>query len=96
MGIFKKLFGSRKPKKQPGVSEEGTPESCPFCWGYEKYDEADLDRSYNKQIDVKNHRDKHVKVGKFMVEHVEGYKKQKRIIERCSKCGGKRIRYKEN
>lgn len=50
----------------------------------------------DKQIDVKNHRDKYVKVGKFMVEHVDGFKNKKRIVERCHKCGGKRIKYIEN
>lgn len=54
-----------------------------------------MNRTYDKQKDVKNHRDKHVKVGKFMVEHVDGFKNKKRIIARCLKCGGKRIRYKE-
>lgn len=89
MNLFKRLF-SKKEKQQ-----EVKVESCPFCWGYREFGEEKRELGYDKQIDVKNHRDKHIKVGKFMVEHVEGFKKQKRVIERCSKCGGKRIRYKK-
>jgi|SRR5690554_3149531 len=89
IGFFKK-----KPEVQP-EKVEGT-ETCAFCWGYQEYDSQTRVMRHDKQIDVKNHRDKHVKVGKFMVEHVDGFKNKKRIIERCPKCGGKRIRYIEN
>ncbi|HZW77362.1 MAG TPA: hypothetical protein VFF21_03530 [Flavobacteriaceae bacterium] len=95
MSFLKRLFGKKKSTtsvKDESVSEE----SCPFCWGYQDYGNKHRNKGYDKQIDVKNHRDKYVKVGKFMVEHVEGFKRQKRIIERCPKCGGKRIRYKED
>lgn len=97
MGFIKRLFGFVTKKEKRDNQQEKSPksQSCPFCWGYEEYGDTSLNRRYDKQVDVKNHRDKHVKVGKFMVEHVDGFKNKKRIIERCPKCGGKRIRYKE-
>jgi len=97
LGFINRLFeGVRKKEKADKQQDKSTDlQSCPFCWGYEAYGGSSLNRRYDKQIDVKNHRDKHVKVGKFMVEHVDGFKNKKRIVERCPKCGGKRIRYKE-
>lgn len=97
MGLLKNFFGRVKKKENLVEKQDRRPgsQSCPFCWGYEEYDGESMNRTYDKQKDVKNHRDKHVKVGKFMVEHVDGFKNKKRIIERCPKCGGKRIRYKE-
>lgn len=92
MNFLKKWF--KKKVKEEHSSENEKHQSCPFCWGYEAYGDASLNRHYDKQVDVKNHRDKHVKVGKFMVEHVEGFKNQKRVIERCTKCGRKKIKYK--
>lgn len=89
MNFLKKWFGLKTNSEELPQKEE--PQSCPFCWGYEDYGDASLNRHYDKQVDVKNHRDKHVKVGKFMVEHVEGFKNQKRVIERCTKCGRKKI-----
>ena len=84
----------KKPKEE---TENQSPEGvCPLCWGYQEYDSKTRVMSYDKQIDVKNHIDKNVKVGKFMVEHVDGFKNKKRIVERCPDCGGKRIIYKEN
>lgn len=88
----KKSNEESKVESQLDVSEK----NCPFCWGYQEYDKKTRMMSYDKQIDVKNHFDKHVKVGKFMVEHVDGFKNKKRIVERCAECGGKRIIYKEN
>lgn len=91
MNFLKKMFSKKKKPSE----EKLNPESCPFCWGYQEYGDETRKIGYDKRIDVKNHKDKYVKVGKFMVEHVEGFKRQKRVIERCSKCGGKKIRYKE-
>lgn len=95
MGLLKRWFGSSKSDKNKSEEDVNVPsgKDCPFCWGYEEFGDEKRTRSYDKQIDVKNHRDTHVKVGKFMVEHVDGFKKNKRIIERCPKCGGKRIRH---
>lgn len=95
MSFLERLFGifKSKPEVQPKITDEK--EGCAFCWGYQEYDSQSRTAGHDKQIDVKNHRDKHVKVGKFMVEHVEGFKNKKRIIMRCPKCGGKRIKYKE-
>lgn len=90
---FLKFF-RKKPKELP--TKEVNDQNCPFCWGYQTYDEKTRPMPKDKQIDVKNHRDKHVKVGKFMVEHLDGFKNKKRIIERCPECGGKRIKYIEN
>lgn len=96
MGILKRItaiFGKRPKGNHPKPIGE---QSCPFCWGYQEYDEKVRLMPKDKQIDVKNHKDKYVKVGKFMVEHVEGFKNKKRIVERCPKCGGKHIKYIEN
>jgi DNA-directed RNA polymerase subunit M/transcription elongation factor TFIIS len=90
---FLKFF-QKKPKE--ALEEEVAEKNCPFCWGYQEYANSSRTMLKDKQIDVKNHRDKHVKVGKFMVEHVDGFKNKKRIIERCPKCGGKRIKFTEN
>ncbi len=91
-------FFRKKPKEElKGEAVQVLSEkNCPFCWGYQEYDKKTRVMSYDKQIDVKNHVDKHVKVGKFMMEHVDGFKNKKRIVERCPDCGGKRIIYKEN
>lgn len=93
LAIFRK-----KPKEEAKeeIQKEVDEKNCPFCWGYQEYDKKTRVMSYDKQIDVKNHKDVHVKVGKFMVEHVDGFKNKKRIVERCPECGGKRIKYKEN
>jgi DNA-directed RNA polymerase subunit M/transcription elongation factor TFIIS len=95
MSYIHRLFSffKKKPKEDKNSDPQ---ETCSFCWGYQEYDEKIRLMPKEKQIDVKNHKDKYVKVGKFMVEHVDGFKNKKRIVERCSKCGGKRIRYKEN
>lgn len=100
MSFLRHLFGflKKKPEVQPEVQPEKSAgkETCAFCWGYQEYASETREMGYDKQIDVKNHRDKHVKVGKFMTEHVDGFKNKKRIMERCPKCGGKRIRFIEN
>ncbi len=95
MGHIHKLLAFFYKKTKGTIAESVVEKDCPFCWGYQKYDEKTRLMPKDKQIDVKNHQDKHVKVGKFMVEHVDGFKNKKRIIERCPKCGGKRIKYKE-
>ncbi len=96
MGYILKLlrmFKKTEPKKKKEPIEL---KECPFCWGYQEFGNMERIMPKDKQIDVKNHRDKYVKVGKFMVEHVDGFKNKKRIVERCPKCGGKRIKYIEN
>ncbi|SRR5690554_5572746 len=98
MSLLKRLFGFSKRKKEQKEAVE-RPESlkdCPFCWGYQEFGSESRTLGYDKQIDVKNHSDQNVKVGKFMVEHVDGFKNKKRIIERCPKCGGKKIKYIDN
>ncbi|WP_310994006.1 hypothetical protein [Aequorivita marina] len=99
MGYIQRFlaFFRKKPKEEPlaEISEESGEKNCPFCWGYQEYDDKTRLMRKDKEIDVKNHKDKYVKVGKFMVEHVDGFKNKKRIVERCPKCGGKRIKYKE-
>jgi DNA-directed RNA polymerase subunit M/transcription elongation factor TFIIS len=96
MSYINRFLEFFQKKSQEVLGEEVANKNCPFCWGYQEY--ADNIRAIpkDKQIDVKNHRDKHVKVGKFMVEHIDGFKNKKRIIERCPECGGKRIKYIEN
>lgn len=95
MGYIKRFLSIFKTAEKE-MTEVQSSKDCPFCWGYQEYGSTTRIMAQDKQIDVKNHRDKHVKVGKFMVEHVDGFKNKKRIVERCPKCGGKRIRYKEN
>lgn len=91
-------FLRKKPKEEVRleIPKEAVDKNCPFCWGYQEYDNKTRLMPMDKQIDVKNHKDKYVKVGKFMVEHVDGFKNKKRIVERCPECGGKRIKYVEN
>ena len=82
MSLLKRLFGFSKRKKEQKEAVE-RPESlkdCPFCWGYQEF----------------GSESRTLKVGKFMVEHVDGFKNKKRIIERCPKCGGKKIKYIDN
>ncbi|MEM0517146.1 MULTISPECIES: hypothetical protein [Aequorivita] len=94
---YRKRFLAFFQKKPEQVNKVNTGnKDCPFCWGHQEYANDSRSITKDKQIDVKNHRDKHVKVGKFMVEHVDGFKNKKRIIERCPKCGGKRIKYVQN
>ncbi len=91
------VFFQKKPKEViVETKKEFGDKNCPFCWGYQQYDDKIRLMPKDKQIDVKNHIDKYVKVGKFMVEHVDGFKNKKRIVERCPECGGKRIKYVEN
>lgn len=98
MKFLKRFFGFLTKKKQQldRPEDPSSLKNCPFCWGYQEFGSQSRTISQDKQIDVKNHRDVNVKVGKFMVEHVDGFKNKKRIMERCPKCGGKRIRYQEN
>ncbi len=98
MSFLKGLLGIFKKKEKQEVLDEKPVDlqDCPFCWGYQEFGSQTRIITEDKQINVKNHQDKNVKVGKFMVEHVDGFKNKKRIMERCPKCGGKRIRYTEN
>ncbi|MGO3184254.1 MAG: hypothetical protein ACTIJ9_15615 [Aequorivita sp.] len=100
MGYIQRFlaFFQKKPKEESkaDIKKEVGEKNCPFCWGYQEYGNKTRYMPKDKQIDVKNHIDKHVKVGKFMVEHVDGFKNKKRIVERCPDCGGKKIIYKEN
>ena len=98
MGFLKRLFGfsKKKIKQEEPVEKPVDLKNCPFCWGYQEFGSQKRIITEDKQINVKNHRDKNVKLGKFMVEHVDGFKNKKRIMERCPECGGKRIRYIEN
>lgn len=98
MGFIKRIFGFLRNKTEAAeiIEKPAGLEECPFCWGYQEFGSQKRTITEDKQINVKNHSDKNVKVGKFMFEHVDGYKNKKRIMERCPKCGGKRIRYTEN
>ncbi len=98
MGVLKRLFEyfRRKKNGQKVFDKSADLKNCPFCWGYQEFGSESRILGYDKQIDVKNHSDKNVKVGKFMLEHVDGFKNRTRIVERCPKCGGKKIKYIEN
>lgn len=94
MSLLESLLPFFKKNKKKAANQK-VDQTCPVCWGYQEYGSTTRLMGRDKQIDVKNHSDKYVKVGKFMVEHVEGFKNKKRIVERCAKCGGKRIIFKE-
>lgn len=100
MGYINRFLAFFQKKQKEEIKgefkKEVSDENCPFCWGYQEYGDKTRSMPKDKQIDVKNHRDKYVKVGKFMVEHIDGFKNKKRIVERCPECGGKRIKYIEN
>lgn len=95
MGYIHRLLKFFRKEPKEIIQIEASNQDCPFCWGYQEYDQKVRSMPHDKQIDVKNHQDKYVKVGKFMVEHVDGFKNKKRIIERCPECGGKHIKYIE-
>ncbi len=96
MDYIHRFLAFFKNKEKEETKEPVGEQNCSFCWGYQEYDEKIRLLPKDKYIDVKNHQDKYVKVGKFMMEHVDGFKNKKRIVERCPECGGKRIKYKEN
>lgn len=64
LGYFKKKT-KKMEKTSPHVD-------CPVCWGYQQYDNEIRNVFQDKHIDVKNHKDKYMKVQKFMVEHLNG------------------------
>ena len=75
----------KKPKKETvGKSPEGT---CPVCWGYQEYDTKIRQMFKDKQIDVNNHQDSYMKVGKFMVKYVDGIRLKQGLIKECPTCG---------
>lgn|SRR5690606_17780720 len=87
----------KKPKKMTeGKSPEGT---CPVCWGYQEYDTKIRQMFKDKQIDVNNHLDSYMKVGKFMVKYVDGIRLKQGLIQECPTCGyseGKNAEAKES
>lgn len=72
LGYFKKA-----PKKV-----ETAHVSCPVCWGYQQYDSEIRTVFKDKHVDVKNHKDKYMKVQKFMVEHLNGIQYKNRAIKK--------------
>ncbi|WP_394972797.1 hypothetical protein [uncultured Croceitalea sp.] len=74
----------KAPKEETkDIAPEGI---CALCWGHYAYDKKIRTVLKDKQIDVNNHRDSYMKVKKFLVEHVDGPKLKKGLIECCGKC----------
>ena len=69
LAFFKKAI----PEEQ--MSSHG--ETCSLCWGFQAFDESVREMPIRKDIDVKNHKDKYMKLQSFMVEHIEGVKTRK-------------------
>lgn len=75
----------KKPKEE---TESKTPEgTCPLCWGYQEYDAKMRQLFKDKQIDVNNHRDRYMKVQKFVIENIDGIRLKKGKIKECPTCG---------
>lgn len=75
----------KKPKEETkGMVPEGT---CPLCWGYQEYDHKIRRLFKDKQIDVNNHRDRYMKVQKFMIKHINGIRLKQGKIKECPTCG---------
>lgn len=75
----------QKPEKETeGKAPEGT---CPLCWGYQEYDSKLRQLFKDKQKDVNNHSDSHMKVQKFMVKYVDGIRLRQARIQECPTCG---------
>lgn len=89
MGIFKILKSWIKKEKaeNQAASENPGAEGCPFCWGYQQYDHKVRERYKDKQIDVKNHLDKHLKSRNFQLENIDGKRYKKGEIVQCPDCG---------
>lgn len=70
---FLAYFKNAVPEEQK--LSEG--ETCSLCWGFQAFDEKVREIPKRKDIDVKNHKDKYMKLQRFMVEHIEGVKTRK-------------------
>ncbi len=74
----------KAPKEETkDIAPEGT---CALCWGHYEYDKKIRTVLKDKQIDVNNHRDSHMKIKRFLVEHVDGMHLKNATIECCGKC----------
>lgn len=87
MTIFRKIAGLFQKKEKH--KENMPPAHCPVCWGYQEYDHQVRQKFRDKQIDVKNHKDMHLKSKRFQVNHIDGKRYKKAEVKECPKCGRK-------
>ena len=87
MGLIESLNDFLWPAE--GTAAREHPEGvCGNCWGHTEYDGKVRKIVADHQEDVKNGRDRHAFIQKFMVEHVSGIKLQNDGRQtRCPKCG---------
>ena len=89
-------FFKEPEEKTKNAAPEGV---CPVCWGHQEYDHKIRTVFKDKQIDVNNHLDSYMKVGKFMVKYVDGIRLKQGLIQECPTCGyseGKNAEAKES
>ena len=74
MGLFSKIFGSKKNKIDLNETELIEVGACPNCWGYQEYDDQFV--AYNKDITKSNiNNDKQNQkafVQQFVETHITG------------------------
>jgi hypothetical protein len=58
----------------------------PGMWGYQQYDQKIRTVFRDKQIDVSNHRDKHLIIQDFVKKHMDGIHLKQGKIETCQQC----------
>lgn len=74
-------------KKSETETIDSTPEGlCPVCWGYQEYNGKIRKLFKDKQIDVNNHKDSYMLIQDFLVNHIDGIKLKKGVIESCPHC----------
>lgn len=64
-------------KPVPEADAPSSEETCAVCWGFQAFDKNVREMPKRKDVDVKNHKDKYMKLQRFMVEHIEGVKTRK-------------------
>lgn len=81
LDYFKKPKEETKNKAPDGL--------CPLCWGYQEYDHKIRKIFEDDQLDVIHHKKKHMKIRKFLEEHIDGIRLLKGEVEVCPTCGQK-------
>jgi len=83
-------------KKTEEETKDNAPEGvCPVCWGYQEYDGKIRKLFKDKQIDVNNHKDSYMIIQDFLVNHIDGIKLKKDVIEPCPRCNPESTNNKE-
>ena len=97
MNIFKNLAKRLRRKsnsphtgsqtKAPSDQSADNAHGCPVCWGYQEYDHKVREKYKDKQIDIKNHKDTHLKSRRFQVRNIDGIRYKKASVKECPECG---------